>query len=122
MNTRAFKTLIKRWWQRGFRILQRFGVNIVPEHFYSGIPNIADLERRTDWRQPRSMHAIAVNDPGHQIALLGAMLSPHADHLRSNSVLAESIVGGGADGGYGEIEADVLFACAFRLIATTCSD
>lgn len=110
MNTRTFKTLIKRWWQRGFRILQRVGVNVVPEHFYSGIPNIADLERRADWRRPRSMHAIAVNEPDRQIALLGTMLSPHVDHLRARSILADSIVGGGADGGYGEIEADVLFA------------
>ena len=110
MNTRTFKTLIKRWWQRGFRILQRIGVNVVPEHFYSGIPNIADLERRTDWRRPRSMHAIATNDPDRQIALLGTMLSPHVAHLRARSILADSIVGGGADGGYGEIEADVLFA------------
>ena len=110
MNTRTFKTLIKRWWQRGFRILQRIGVNVVPEHFYSGIPNIAYLERRADWRQARSMHAIAVNEPDRQIALLGAMLSPHFDHLRTRSILEDSIVGGGADGGYGEIEADVLFA------------
>jgi hypothetical protein len=110
MNTRTFKTLIKRWWQRGFRILQRVGVNVVPEHFYSGIPNIADLERRTDWRRPRSMHAIACNDLDRQVALLGTTLSPHSDHLQTRSILEDSIVGGGADGGYGEIEADVLFA------------
>jgi len=110
MNSRILKTLAKRWWQRAFRILQRLGVNVVPEHFYSGIPNIADLERRTDWRRPRSMHGIAANGPERQIALLEAMLSPHFDVLRNRSVLEDSIVGGGADGGYGEIEADVLFA------------
>jgi len=110
MSTRTFKTLMKRGWQRGFRVLQRLGVNVVPEHFYSGIPNIADLERRDDWRRPRSMHGIVANDPARQIALLEAMLSPQFDVLRSRSVLQDSIVGGGADGGYGEIEADVLFA------------
>lgn len=109
MKTRKVKTLIKRWWQRAFRVLQRFGVNVVPEHFYSAIPNIADLERRTDWRRPRSMYGIVVNDPARQIALLEAMLSPHFDFLRDRSVLVDSIAGGGADGGYGEIEADVLF-------------
>ncbi len=110
MKTRGLKTLVKRWWWRVFTVLQRLGINIVPEHFYSGIPNIADLEQRTDWRRPRSMHAIAVNDLDRQVALLGAMLAPCATHLRSRSVLEASIVGGGADGGYGEIEADVLFA------------
>jgi predicted O-methyltransferase YrrM len=109
MNSRTLKTLAKRWWQRAFRVLQRLGVNVVPQHFYSGIPDIADLERRTDWRRPRSMHGIAANDPDRQIALLAAMLSPHFDFLRGRSVLEDSIVGGGADGGYGEIEADVLF-------------
>jgi predicted O-methyltransferase YrrM len=110
MNGRTLKTVAKRWWQRAFRVLQRLGINVVPEHFYSGIPNIADLERRADWRKPRSMHGIAVNDSGRQISLLEEMLSPHFDVLRRRSVLEDSIVGGGADGGYGEIEADVLFA------------
>lgn len=107
---RAFKTGIKRLWQRGFTLLQRVGINVVPEHFYSGIPNIADLERRSDWRRPRTMHGIAVNAPDRQIALLDAMITPNAEPLHKGSILAESIVGGGADGGYGEIEADVLFA------------
>jgi predicted O-methyltransferase YrrM len=109
MNSRTLKTLAKRWWQRTFRVLQRLGVNVVPQHFYSGIPDIADLERRTDWRRPRSMHGIAANGPDRQIALLAEMLSPHFDFLRSRSILEDSIVGGGADGGYGEIEGDVLF-------------
>ena len=107
---RALKTGIKRLWQRSFTLLQRVGINVVPEHFYSGIPNIADLERRSDWRRPRTMYGIAVNAPDHQIALLDAMIAPNAEALRKGSILAESIVGGGADGGYGEIEADVLFA------------
>ena len=93
-----------------FRVLQWLGVNVVPEHFYSGIPNIADLERRADWRRPRSMHGIVVDAPARQIALLESILSPQFDALRSRSVLEDSVVGGGADGGYGEIEADVLFA------------
>ena len=95
---RALKTGIKRLWQRGFTLLQRVGINVVPEHFYSGIPNIADLERRSDWRRPRTMHGIAVNAPDRQIALLDAMITPNAEPLHKGSILAESIVGGGADG------------------------
>ena len=37
------------------------------------------------------------------------MDGPHSDHLRGHAVYQGAIQGGGADGGYGEIEAEVLF-------------
>ena len=109
MSVRSLKTLAKRGWHRSFRALQRAGINFLPEHFYSGVPNLRDLEGRTDWRKPRSMHGIAARDVDAQMALLGSWLSPHADVLQSRSVHRDAFVGGGADGGYGEIEAEVLF-------------
>jgi len=115
MSMRALKTMAKRGWHRSFRLLQRAGVNLLPEHFYSGIPNLADLERRTDWRRPRTMYGINQRDVDEQVALLGEWLGPHADLLRSRSIHREAFVGGGADGGYGEIEAEVLFG----FVATT---
>jgi Methyltransferase domain len=109
VNLRSLKTLAKRGWHRTFRLLQRVGVNLLPEHFYSAVPNLADLERRADWRKPRSMHGILQRDVDGQVALLGTWLSPHADVLQSRSIHRDAFVGGGADGGYGEIEAEVLF-------------
>jgi Methyltransferase domain len=109
VSARSLKTLAKRGWHRSFRLLQRAGINLLPEHFYSGVPNLADLERRTDWRKPRSMHGILQRDVDAQVAMLGAWLSPHADVLQSMSVHQDAFAGGGADGGYGEIEAEVLF-------------
>lgn len=109
MNIRSLKTLAKRGWHRSFRLLQHAGVNLLPEHFYSAVPNLADLERRIDWRRPRSMHGIAQRDTDAQVALLGNWLLAHGDILRSRSIYREAFVGGGADGGYGEIEAEVLF-------------
>ena len=109
MTARALKTLAKQGWHRAFRLLQRAGVNVVPEHFYSAVPNLADLESRIDWRKPRSMHGIAARTVDEQVALIGTWLLPHADVLQSRSVHRDAFVGGGADGGYGEIEAEVLF-------------
>ena len=109
MSVRSLKTLAKRGWHRSFRLLQRAGINVLPEHFYSAVPNLADLERRSDWRKPRSMHGILQRDVDAQVALLGSWLSPHADVLHNNSVHRDAFAGGGADGGYGEIEAEVLF-------------
>jgi hypothetical protein len=109
VSVRSLKTLAKRAWHRSFRLLQHAGINLLPEHFYSTVPNMADLERRTDWRKPRSMHGIVQLDIDAQVALLGTWLSPHAEFLRGRSVHRDAFVGGGADGGYGEIEAEVLF-------------
>jgi hypothetical protein len=55
MNMRRLRTLLKRGWRSSFGALQRAGVNVLPEHFYSAVPNLDDLRRRTDWRRPRSM-------------------------------------------------------------------
>ncbi len=110
MSVRSLKTFAKRAWHRSFRLLQRVGINLLPEHFYSAVPNLADLERRSDWRKPRSMHGIAARDIDGQMALLAEWLAPHRDFMQGRSVHRLSFVGGGADGGYGEIEADVLFA------------
>lgn len=109
MSVRSLKTLAKRGWHRSFRLLQRAGINLLPEHFYSAVPNLADLERRSDWRKPRSMHGILQRDVDAQVALVGAWVSPHAEVLRTRSIHRDAFVGGGADGGYGEIEAEVLF-------------
>src|SRR4051812_19853248 len=115
MSVRALKTLAKSGWHSTFRLMQRAGVNLLPEHFYSGVPNLADLERRTDWRKPRSMYGIGQRDVDGQVALLGEWLGPHEEVLRSRSVHREAFVGGGADGGYGGMEAEVLFG----FVATT---
>lgn len=106
---RAAKDLAKRSWHGVFRHLQRVGVNVLPEHFYSGVPNINDLAHRTDWRKPRSMYGIAHGSVDEQLSLLRAWLAPHRDVLQVESVHAGALPAGGRDAGYGEIEADVLF-------------
>ncbi len=60
-------------------------------------------------RKPRSMYGIACNTLDEQVALLKSWIAPHADYLQEHSVHREAFVGGGGDGGYGEIEADMLF-------------
>jgi hypothetical protein len=110
MNARIIKALIKSGWHRSFSLLQRFGINVLPAHFYSGVPDIHDLARRKDWRRPRSMHGIACLDIDAQLGNLGEWLAPFREHLASRSVHKEAAIGGGDDSGYGEIEAEILFA------------
>lgn len=110
MKARALRTLAKSGWQRSFRLLQRLGVNVLPAHFYSCVPDLDDLGRRSDWRKPRSMHGINQRAVADQLAVLGEWIVPQSGHLGDNAVYRNAIVGGGDDGGYGEIEAEVLFA------------
>jgi len=109
VSVRAFKTLAKNSWHRSFRVLQRAGINLLPAHFYSCVPDLDDLARRTDWRKPRSMYGVAHRDIDDQMALLGEWLAPQTERHRQRSIHAEAIAGGGSDGGYGEIDAEVLF-------------
>ena len=109
MSARALRTLAKRGWHRAFRLLQRAGINLLPAHFYSCVPDLRDLDRRTDWRRPRSMYGINQRSIDGQLAMLREWIMPQSDHLQGRSVHRDAIVGGGDDGGYGEIEAEVLF-------------
>jgi hypothetical protein len=110
VSVRTLKTAIKNAWHRSFRLLQRAGVNVLPNHFYSGVPDLAELERRHDWRKPRSMHGIDQRGIDAQVALVGEWIDPQAGYLDRHSVHDPAVLGGGSDGGYGEIEADVLFS------------
>jgi predicted O-methyltransferase YrrM len=109
MSVRALKTMAKRRWHDAFRLLQRAGVNVVPAHFYSGIPDLADLGRRSDWRRPRSMHGINQRSVEAQVALLGEWLAPQGEPRPGPPVHEGAVVGGDEGGGYGEVEAEVLY-------------
>jgi hypothetical protein len=106
MSLRTAKTLAKGLLHKLFVATQRLGISVLPMHFYSSIPNIRDLRRRSDWRAPRSMHGISVLSESDQIAwlreLLVALPAGYAAH-------AAAVRRHGGDG-YGEIEADVLAA------------
>jgi hypothetical protein len=60
MSIRAAKTLAKGLLHKLFVATQRLGVSVLPMHFYSSVPDIRDLRRRTDWMAPRSMHGISM--------------------------------------------------------------
>lgn len=89
---------------------QRIGVNILPTHFYSEIPNIPELRRKTNWRKPNSLVGVAGADLKSQVANLSAWLEPHLAALNDGSIYKAAIQANGSDGGYGEIEALVLHA------------
>lgn len=89
---------------------QRFGVNILPKHFYSQIPDIAGLRRTSAWRAPMSMAGVAGTDIATQMETLRQWIGPVQGKLEMEDVHASAVEANGSDGGYGEIEAQVLYA------------
>lgn len=96
-------------WRTLFEQGQRFGVNISRDHFYSNIPNIAQLKATTHWRKPRSMLGIAGADSQHQLATLKAWAGPHLEEIRKANPHLAAIAANG-HGGYGSTDGDALYA------------
>lgn len=108
---RRLRTAIKSGLHSLFRLGQRAGVNILPAHFYSSVPDLRDLAARSDWRAPRSMVGVAGADPAAQAAFLDTLVTPAiAETLRNREIHAEAVAANRVDSGYGEIEAEVLYA------------
>lgn len=55
---RFLKTRSKNFLRSTFEIGQRFGIDILPRHFYSEIPDIRTLRGTTSWRKPRSFQGV----------------------------------------------------------------
>ena len=107
---RGIRTLAKQLSVRAFHTGQKLGIDVLPRHFYSEIPDIAKLRRTTAWRQPYSLfgvHGVSLDD---QLACVRRMFGPdvrrHLDHV---DVYARACEENG-EPGYGVVEAQVLYA------------
>jgi hypothetical protein len=107
--SRTARTALKQALHGVFTTSQRLGVSVLPLHFYSSIPNVRELRRRSDGRAARSMYGIDALEPDAQIARLGEMLAA-ATAWGDRDLYAEAVADNGGDGGYGPIEAQVLAA------------
>lgn len=106
------KDVGKRLLRRTFELGQRVGVDVLPRHFYSDIPDIAALNRSTEWRSPRSMVGVQGTDLASQTRFLQSMLAGEVcERLSKRDVFAEAVRRNGAVG-YGPIEAEMLYAFA----------
>ena len=89
---------------------QRLGVDVLPRHFYSAVPDVHELERTAHWRAPRSMAGVSGADAEHQLAFVASCCTPEiVDRLSRDDVLAHAVAENG-EMGYGPAEADFLYA------------
>lgn len=62
---RKLKDYLKRRLRDCFEMGQRFGVDVLPRHFYSQVPDFRELRRDGEWRRPFSMKGVVANIEEH---------------------------------------------------------
>jgi Methyltransferase domain len=92
-----------------FEMGQRVGVDVLPRHFYSEIPNIRALKQNRSWQRPHSLVGVAGAAIDHQLRWLREICPPELALTLPSLELQRRA--GEANGalGYGPIEADLLY-------------
>ena len=107
---RQIKTLGKRGLRRLFEAGQRLGVDVLPRHYYSEVPDFHELRAGDDWKRPRSMVGVLGADPDEQLRFVEACCPPElVERLGAGDVHSAACSENG-EPGYGAVEADFLHA------------
>lgn len=106
---RTLKIFFKNSSRSVFEMGQKFGLNILPKHFYSNIPDIQYLKETSFWLTRSSMAGVEMNILDEQINFLKECCSVEtSNQLISKNIHKRAIAENGEDGGYGPIEAEFL--------------
>ena len=110
---RRLKDSGKKNLRRVFEVGQRLGVDLLPRHFYSEIPDVRTLKQADRWKQPRSLVGVGGIDTAEQMAFVdacctGAMI----ERLSEGGIFEHACEDNGA-AGFGPVEADFLY-CFLR--------
>jgi predicted O-methyltransferase YrrM len=109
IRSRALREQLKFVLHRLFVLGQRLGVDILPRHFYSSIPDIQALRRSEYWRRPLSMAGVSGAETEPQMAFLESCCpSPLRERLKQTGIYERACNENGAVG-YGPAEAEFLY-------------
>jgi predicted O-methyltransferase YrrM len=109
-----FRSRFKLLLFKAHRFASRFGIHVLPVHYYSTVPDLLELERtRSIWAKRSDMPGINVT-VNEQVESLRAICSPYAAECVGNSPYFRAIAEGYGLG-YGYIEAQVLH-CVLRYL------
>ena len=106
MSASAF---IKRYLHWQFGVLQRLGVDVLPRHFYSEIPDLGRLRSSAAWRKAFSLTGVNGADSDSQLAFARTITAPAPLKAQGDDIYARACAENGAVG-YGPIEAQFLYA------------
>lgn len=106
--TRKLRERLKAGLHDLFLAGQRLGLDILPRHFYSAIPDIHELGRNELWKKPSSMVGVGGTDIESQLRFLGECCLPLQERLQQGGIHEYACRENG-EGGYGFVEAEFLF-------------
>ncbi|MEM9019352.1 MAG: class I SAM-dependent methyltransferase [Planctomycetota bacterium] len=96
-----------------FRVGQRLGVNITPNHFYSDIPDMRQLESSTTWRKRQPLHGVLGTGMDQQADRFADCCGPYPEQMSTKEVCERAWRENG-EPGYGIIESLALYGFVRR--------
>lgn len=86
------------------------GLDILPRHFYSEIPDIASLKEKEKWRSEYSMECVRGSSISRQVEFVKECCPPKVvKEVKSRDIHGDASKRNGREG-FGPVEADFLFA------------
>ncbi|GET40266.1 class I SAM-dependent methyltransferase [Microseira wollei] len=122
---RNVKNLGKRHLRNLLEFGQKFGISILPVHFYSEVPDLQELRKEDYWKQPHSMFGVNGNDLQSQLSFVKECCSEELqERLKKGDIYAHACAENG-EPGFGLVEADFLFCFIYskrpkRIIQVGC--
>lgn len=106
---RQIKDLGKHGLRKLFEVGQRFGIDVLPRHFYSEIPDVSELRDWNGWKNPRSMVGISgIGIPDQLRFVASCCPASLVDRTKRGAIHAHGCLEN-AEPGFGVIEADFLY-------------
>jgi predicted O-methyltransferase YrrM len=110
---RRGKEFAKGLLQHVFHLGQRVGVDLLPRHFYSSIPDFRELSAEAAWKQPRTMVGVHGADVDGQLRFVAETCPAEIREITRQEDLCAQTVAEGGEAGFGPIETDFLY-CFIR--------
>jgi hypothetical protein len=107
---RALKNLAKQMLRRGFEVGQRAGVDVLPRHFYSQVPNVGELRKTAGWKRPRDMSSVRGYQVASQLKFAERICDAEIVGRGIGDRVYEEACASNGEPGFGPIEALFLYA------------
>jgi predicted O-methyltransferase YrrM len=91
-----------------FELGQGLGVDILPRHFYSEVPDIRVLRKSVLWKRPRSFQGI-LGEIDDQVTWVKKCVRSISSELKQFEIHKTAVRMNGSGEGYGEVESDFLY-------------
>jgi len=109
----TWKRKVKELGKRGLRLVfetgQCFGVDLLPRHFYSEIPDIRELKKDQDWKRPYSMVGIGGSELDQQLDFVAQCCCDELVARQRKGDISDRACTRNGEAGFGPVEADFLF-------------